>query len=386
MNNQSICEKFQTKLHKYLDDELSAEEAGLVKQHLRICIGCRLELEKIREADSIGTADVFPDPGKEFWINQKRRIGAAIGAKESASHSIETYNNNWMKKSFKSLRWRTAVGLSAAAVLILFIMSAVDRLDFFQQRESIYISDATERTGDTEKSDKSKLKEETTAEKTGENVRGSLPSTTGEQANIQPEQQKNQMKNESSGKADITKEKTAETSDMQAVSNSEKIAKITTPPIDVDAAKLKIDPKLTTTLNQKTTLQNPPTLQTTAKKDLRAVIAIEGLRTSKNVDTEFETYISNQVLINALKDPVDQKNQWLIYLPTVKSSEVHDLIIYDLYNIYFKVVNSESPEELKKEALDFVIKYKISLISILGEPLYEKRLLHFKKMLNPGTA
>ena len=387
MKNHSICEKFQEKLHKYLDNELSAEEAGLVKQHLRLCIVCRLELEKIREVDSIGTADVFPDPGKKFWINQRRQIGEAIGAKEPASYSNETYAEHWMKKSLKSFGWRTAIGLSAAAVLILLITSAVDHIDFFRQREGQNVSAVTERIGDIKKSDKSNLTEETIVEKAGENARVSLPSTTGEQATIQPpDQQKARIQSKSIDKTGITKEKIAETSDIQDLSKSEKGIKVATLPIDKLAAKQKIDTKRMTNLNSKTTLRNPLIPQTTAKKDLRALTAIKGLRTSKNVDTEFETYIANQALINALKDPVEQKNQWLIYLPTVKSKEVRGLVIYDLYNIYYKVVNPEFPEELKKEALDFFIKYKTTLTSILGEPLYEKRLLHFKKMLNPGTT
>ncbi|KPK89188.1 hypothetical protein AMJ80_10115 [bacterium SM23_31] len=380
MKNHSICEKFQVKLHEYLDNELSAEEAGLVKQHLRICIGCRLELEKIRKVDSIGTADVFPDPGNEFWINQRRRIGTAIGAAEPASYPpAAPHTEHWTLKPFKSFGWRTAVGLSAAAVLILFVMSAVDRLDFFRQWTGQNVSGVTESIGDTGKSDKSKLAEETIGKTTDK-----PPLTAGEQAAIQtPEQQKAQMK--STGKIDITDEKIAKTSDVQAGSKNEKGIKITIPSIEGFAAKQKTDTKSMTALNQKTDLRNPPIPLTTAEKDLRTVTAIEGLRISKNVDQEFETYIANQALINALKDPVEQKNQWLIYLPTVKGKEVQDLVIYELYNIYYKIVNPDSPKELKKEALDFVIKYEKSLITILGEPLYEKRLLYFKKMLNPGA-
>ncbi len=42
------CSKAKRKLNRYLDDELPVRDSDHVEQHLRECLSCRNELERLR--------------------------------------------------------------------------------------------------------------------------------------------------------------------------------------------------------------------------------------------------------------------------------------------------------------------------------------------------
>ena len=96
------CESIRRLLGQFLDNELDSNSKAAVEEHLANCSSCMQKLEKIKNIDLLGKADVFPDPGETFWINQRKTIRAEIEKSETPVLSHVPFNLYWTKKILRS--------------------------------------------------------------------------------------------------------------------------------------------------------------------------------------------------------------------------------------------------------------------------------------------
>jgi len=77
------CEKFETLLLHYLDQELDAREALSVQHHLEECVHCSEKLQEIRTMREAVTERAFPDPA--FFEDARRVLFQKIRASRPSS-------------------------------------------------------------------------------------------------------------------------------------------------------------------------------------------------------------------------------------------------------------------------------------------------------------
>lgn len=76
------CEEIQSKLSRYLDEQLDGNELQEVEKHLESCAGCRAFLQKLKKLEAI--ADDFKiSAGDEYWQGRKEAVMDEIARAES---------------------------------------------------------------------------------------------------------------------------------------------------------------------------------------------------------------------------------------------------------------------------------------------------------------
>ena len=380
MSKNNYCEQIKSKLSRYLDNELSEDELRFVKQHIRSCIGCALELEQLRKIDMIGKAEVFQDTGDDLWLRQRKHIAAETGGTIMSGDAKQKIVP--LKRSlFRSSGVRVAISLSAAAALILFVTKAIYQTDeVFVPEESMV---ASQIPGEEESSQKSiedtvpDAQQIADAAASGHNqVSETRVSDVAEQQHI-IFHDADQYSDRTHIAAFNIQQETQETAGPETDVLSQ------VPLVQSSSADVQSDPQSINNKERSATVSAFQSSGITSEffgisgSAHDAVTLPQDKFTS---DDEFEIYLEQQKTLQLIRDPAIQKNGWLSFLQTVQEKDVQDLVVYELYRLYTSIVDRGSAHELKIEAIDFLIHYRESVEGFLGAAQYKERLDRFSKL------
>lgn len=383
------CKSIRRLLDRFLDNELDSDRQAVVEEHLANCSSCMQELEKIKDIDLLGKADVFPDPGETFWKNQRKTIRAEIEKSETPVLSHGSFNLYWTKKIVHSYGLRTAIGLSAAAVLILF---AAKDLDLINAPQNL-LTPVQSEVPNLKDSFGSDTIEKNTSNRESSGARQanpiSEPDRKSERAvQIKPSQIKESSDSRQSEIADAgaagsipAQPKPAQSNIQTGDSKTGNSTIRSDVPVESSVPKNRLlDAAAKTDLTRRA---NPSSSDIRERMTVSQQISTpnperEQVRVSED---EFNSYLDMQAEINAIENPLERKDEWTEFLEKVSDDVVRDLVISDLFEIYNTQVHQDSPDGLKNEVVDFLTKYKESIIAIIGEKLYSERLEYFKNMM-----
>ena len=375
MDKKNLCEQYRNKLSKYLDNELPEEENLLLKQHIRSCIGCAMELEQLRDIDHFGKAEVFQDPGKDFWIKQRESIAAEIGG--TVNRTVRKQNKIRFLQStlLKSTKARIAISVSAAAALTLFITQEIYDVAIYPDTPQLSEQQFSQDAGQPEDiSDRSgqiaRNLEETASTEVVHNPEGDAENTT-EQPHIVFHD------------ADEHDNKTHIAADNSNSSTEINPRSFDNPAASSGMPSTSVAPRVTNAPTSRditiSALQSAPPTSGYSMGAIRQESVDLPVEDAKNND-DFEVYLEYQNTIRQIADLSKQKNEWLIYLQTIQNVELIDLVVYEIYELYISIVDQSSPHELKIEAIDFLIHYRDAIEGFLGTTQYKERLSHFSNL------
>lgn len=361
MNYESICAQFRSMFGAYLDDELPLEDTERVKRHLKSCIGCALEFEQLKSLQAIIKAPIIDEPDEEFWEEQRRQIASAINIRLS-----RTKERSRIIQIPVSFAIKTALGIAAAAAIVFLIISKTgnnnSKIAYFNElpvQETPVLSKP-------QKPELPELSKEYTVQKPIAEQK--IPS----ESNI-----KKPKSVIARDKPLSEKEKIASTEIISTVAQQESAKFIgektipTVKPVQKISEPIKVSPP------------SKSQVKATAQQFLKS--GASSAETSfeesvSNLSLDYRLYLQKQEEITNVKDLIWQKNQWKSLLRTTNDKVVGNLVIYDIYQIYCKLMMSSPDLVLKKEAVDFITTHKIELIVILGTKGYEERLEQFKRI------
>ena len=377
MDKKNLCEQYKNKLSKYLDHEFPEEEHRLLKQHIRSCIGCAMELEQLRNIDHFGKAEVFQDPGKGFWIKQRGSIAAEIGGTVSRTVSNQHRIRFLHSTLFKSTKARIAISVCTAAALTLFITQEIYDVAIYPDTPQLLEQQFSENAGKPEDiSDKSgqiaQDVEETASTEVVHNPEGDSENTTRQPHIVFHDADEHDNKTHiaadkpNSGTEVNLKafDNLAVSSGMRSTSDASRVT--TTPPSrDITISALQKVPLASG-------YSGGGAMMTQESVKLPHEDAIS--------DDDFEIYLKYQNAIRQISDLSTQKSKWFVYLQTIQNVELIDLVVYEIYELYLSIVDQSSPHELKIETIDFLIHYRDALEGFLGTTQYKERLTHFSNL------
>ncbi len=381
MSKNDLCERFRSDLSRYLDNELPEDELRLMKQHIRSCIGCALELEQLREIDMIGKAEVFQDPGDDMWLSQRNHIAAETGGAITSGVVKQSKIVPLIRPLFSSFGVWAAISLGAAAALILFVTKDIYDTDEVLMPEEPVV--------------------ESQISGAGENPQDSIEDTATNERQFADAASPERGRNSETYVSDATEQQHIIFHDADSYSDrthsvsftARQEAQETTEP---ETDLLSQDPPFQFSPAD---VQNyPPSIKKNERRTAISTLQGSGIASEYSgisglsqdavtlpqdqfaSDDEFEIYVERQKTIQLIKNPAIQKNEWLSFLQTVQKKDVHDLVVYELYNLYTALTNRGSAHELKIEAIDFLIHYREVLESFLGTTQYKERLDRFSKL------
>ncbi len=358
MNKHSECRKALDLLERYHDGELNASEFNMVKEHLESCVGCSTELESMKEIDRIGSINPFPEPDKKFWENQGKEIISEISKLNIKKTAV--VKEHWTKKFFGPAGIRIASGIAAAVLIIFAVSTQVGYLDRSEKTpEMAALFTPEEQTGGLETAqDESKVKQPGTVQQTDAALRGKTEeSLVSEEIPAAIPEQTDVIATEPGANEDVA----ADIKDRLIL--PEQSGEAETP--SEEAISLAEG------------LSNVPTATTETNRELRRnaanrpFTAVQSLRLPKVEAEEFNAYLYNKDIISFETDLNIQKECWQLFLENVNGKTVSDLAVNEIYDIYNKIITSESDKELKAEALEFMKTHREILIVRLGESRYQ---------------
>jgi hypothetical protein len=108
------CRWYRTRLVDYADRLLPHGEQPRLEGHLEWCRACAEDLAALREVPAALHAAVVPDPGDEFWRQQRETIGRTI---RNAPAPRTSWWQAWWAHGWRLEVWRYPVA-AATSVLI----------------------------------------------------------------------------------------------------------------------------------------------------------------------------------------------------------------------------------------------------------------------------
>jgi len=121
------CDHVKNKLERYLDNELSDQEAAAVSAHLANCPRCARELELLTAINGIGRMQSFPDPPQHYWAELHQNIRQKIRRQKRAPSRLAEFRD-WLTQHSRQVRFSYRLaGLAATGIILFFIV----RLSFF---------------------------------------------------------------------------------------------------------------------------------------------------------------------------------------------------------------------------------------------------------------
>lgn len=381
MKSSYDCNEILELLNKFLDNELDPSQRSVVKFHLENCDNCSREMGSLREVDAIGKAEVFPDPGTSFWNDQRRFIANSIKTDSIVDVSRKSILIHWTNRVFGSTGLRTAVSLSAAAVILLFIAKdvfrndnssgfAIDTTPEFSKPETDIPDSEQKPTAQIEPDKESK--KEIQVSKPSISQISEVPSAAIENKNIDE------------NKTTIASDELRKEPDNEAQNDQESVSK-TNPEFSSAAIGSKNNMgKIPVIVNPlgKSPVQGATAINLQSNLDMRnqSTLQIQNRETNQTSEIDFDAYLTTQSSINFLLEPLVRKDRWIEYLVNVKDKVIRDLIVYDVFEIYNSEVKPESKEDLKKEALNFAMENRKLIESMIGKDIFEQRLKYFKNL------
>ncbi|MBI3783749.1 MAG: zf-HC2 domain-containing protein [Deltaproteobacteria bacterium] len=113
------CRRQRSALVDYVDGGASDAAAVKLQAHLGDCVECREALVALR-ALPVELNDVaIPDPGEEFWLQQRQAISRAIRSAPQPRRSL----TGWLAQRFEQprLAWRLPVAATASLLLAVSV-------------------------------------------------------------------------------------------------------------------------------------------------------------------------------------------------------------------------------------------------------------------------
>jgi anti-sigma factor RsiW len=108
------CRWYRTRLVDYADGLLPHGQQPRLEGHLKWCLACAEDLAALRKVPAALHAAVVPDPGDEFWRQQREAIGRAI---RNAPAPHTGWWQAWWADGWRLEVWRYPI-TAAASVLI----------------------------------------------------------------------------------------------------------------------------------------------------------------------------------------------------------------------------------------------------------------------------
>lgn len=123
------CEEIKNKLSLLIDNEINSDGRKIVEGHLSQCSVCQKELRRLESINSIAKAEIFDEPGSEYWReltgNIMNEICPAQAKQPFWSGVLDKIENVFLQGR---LNYRL-VGLAAATVILIFFV----KISFFNQ-------------------------------------------------------------------------------------------------------------------------------------------------------------------------------------------------------------------------------------------------------------
>ncbi|MFC1554647.1 zf-HC2 domain-containing protein [candidate division KSB1 bacterium] len=378
-----FCERFRDKLPLYLDNELPLQEAQLIERHLKSCIGCRVELKKLHEVDKFGKMEAFPDPGNLFFNNQRRQILNKIGEKEQPGYNIKHLGKRRLSRPGFSFGSRMAIGLSAAAVIIFSvvinfdsIISLTDRSDYFPNTNFVdrlnVINSTARNYNDFPQDNPDTIINPGTISDAGIN-----PTEPVIEPDIIVEPINEDLSESIPLKAediyDLPGNRNITAGD-ERIENEETRSQMS---ID-DFSRNTLGDLRTSSLNTNPNALYNSQMINEFSSSFPQTSFSDMFSKNFSKDEEFDAYISTKEILIGLDNPIEQKVCLLTFLPSIKDKKVKNLVINDLFDIYYKIIqDKEIGLSQKKEALKFLEKYEEEMKNIFGDSYYSKQINYF---------
>lgn len=110
------CNDIQNMTVPYLELDLDPDRVHQVTEHLEVCLGCRSEMESVRQVLVRLNGRVVPDPGERFWneFPPKVRHGL-LHARTEATKSRPTVQRLFSRPLLPAWSW----ALAASVILLL---------------------------------------------------------------------------------------------------------------------------------------------------------------------------------------------------------------------------------------------------------------------------
>lgn len=112
------CRWYRTRLVDYADGLLPHGQQPRLEGHLKWCRACAEDLAALGEVPAALHAAVVPDPGDEFWRQQREAIGRAI---RNAPAPHASWWQAWRADGWRLEVWRYPVAAAASALIAVAV-------------------------------------------------------------------------------------------------------------------------------------------------------------------------------------------------------------------------------------------------------------------------
>ncbi|MFI5395732.1 MAG: anti-sigma factor family protein [Candidatus Binatia bacterium] len=112
------CRFYRTLLVDYAGGMLTDRQRQRLEGHVERCPACAEELAALRDVPPILHSSVIPDPGEEFWRQQREAIGQALRNLPAPQPS---WLPAWWWEGLRLSVWRYPLAATAALLVALFV-------------------------------------------------------------------------------------------------------------------------------------------------------------------------------------------------------------------------------------------------------------------------
>ena len=118
------CRRYRTLLVDYVDGQLPPLPRRRLEQHMAACAACTQALAALQQLPALLRTCAVPDPGEEFWRQQRHAIARAI---RNAPAPQAAWRPAWWREGWRPGLWRYPVGAAAALLLGLLVYHSARR-------------------------------------------------------------------------------------------------------------------------------------------------------------------------------------------------------------------------------------------------------------------
>jgi anti-sigma factor RsiW len=113
------CRWYRRRLVDYADGVLPQGQRQPVETHLSLCPACGEELAALREVPAALHGAVVPDPGNEFWRQQREAIGRAI--RNAPAPPASRWPTWWTHDGWRLEWWGYPLAAAASALIAVAV-------------------------------------------------------------------------------------------------------------------------------------------------------------------------------------------------------------------------------------------------------------------------
>jgi anti-sigma factor RsiW len=112
------CRRYRAWLVDAADGTLDASRQPRLNTHLTACAACAADLASLRAVPALLQATAVPDPGEEFFRQQRQDIHRAIRGAQPAAATWQP----WPRRPIDLTTWRLPLAVAASALLALCVL------------------------------------------------------------------------------------------------------------------------------------------------------------------------------------------------------------------------------------------------------------------------